>query len=122
MTAIRSECTLLTYRWLDRPAADPWSRFDFFLVCAALGDQFAESWVESVLPVPPMLLRVLRVLRVLRILRLLKGAQDLRTLIMTMVYSFPALVNVCAVLALITFIYAVRGHCASPTWMSSLQV
>ena len=54
--------------------ADAWSRFDFILVLGALADQFATELVRSLLPVPPMLLRVLRVLRVLSILRLLKGA------------------------------------------------
>ena len=88
---------------------DAWSRFDFFLVCGALADQFAAELVRAVLPVPPMLLRVLRVLRVLRIIRLLKNAKELRNLIMTMIYSFPSLVNVCAVLALIVFMYSVLG-------------
>jgi hypothetical protein len=65
----------------------------------------------QVLPIPPMLLRVLRVLRVLRILRLLKGpsAKELRTLIITMILSFPALANVGSVLALIVFMFAVLG-------------
>ena len=53
------------------------------------------EWLATILPVPPMLLRVLRVVRVLRILRLLKGAKELRTLIMTMIYAFPSLINVC---------------------------
>jgi hypothetical protein len=53
-----------------------------------------------------MLLRVLRILRILRILRLLKGAKEIRDLIMTMVLSFPALINVGSVLALIVFMWA----------------
>ena len=56
-----------------------------------------------------MLLRVLRILRILRILRLLKGAKDLRDLIVTMVLSFPSLLNVGSLLALILFIFSVLG-------------
>ena len=88
---------------------DAWNRFDFFLVCTSLLDQFAEEFLEQYLPIPPMLLRVLRILRILRILRLLKGAKELRNLIVTMVLSFPSLFNVASLLSLIIFIYSVLG-------------
>ena len=89
--------------------SDSWCRFDFFLVCTSLADQFATELLEQYLPLPPMLLRVLRVLRILRILRLLKGAKELRDLIVTMILSFPSLLNVGSLLALILFIYSVLG-------------
>ena len=88
---------------------DGWCRFDFFLVCAALVDQFATELLAAVLPMPPMLLRMLRVFRILRILRLLKGARQLRELILTMILSFPSLLNVGSLLAIVIFIYAVLG-------------
>ena len=88
---------------------DNWCRFDFFLVCSSLVDQFAAELLAAVLPLPPMLLRVLRVFRILRILRLLKGAKELRNLILTMILSFPSLLNVCSILALVVFMYAVLG-------------
>ena len=88
---------------------DGWNRFDFTLVCTSLVDQFATELLARYLPLPPMLLRVLRVFRILRILRLLKGAKDLRDLIVTMVLSLPALINVGSLLALVMFIYAVIG-------------
>jgi len=90
---------------------DNWCRFDCTLVCTSLLDQFAADLLEQILPIPPMVLRVLRVLRILRILRLLKGpgAKQVRDLIMTLVLSFPALINVGGVLALIVFMYAVLG-------------
>ena len=89
--------------------ADAWCQFDFFLVCTSLLDQFASEFLEQYLPIPPMLLRVMRILRILRILRLLKGAKELRDLIVTMVLSFPSLLNVGSLLALIMFIYSVLG-------------
>ena len=93
------------------PAAyfgDGWCRFDFFLVCTAVVDEFVS--VESAVPIPPYLLRVMRVVRILRILRLLKGAKELRNLIVTMLLSFPSLVNVSSLLALVVFIYSVLGR------------
>ena len=89
--------------------ADAWCTFDFFLVCTSLLDQFASELLEQYLPIPPMLLRVMRILRILRILRLLKGAKELRDLIVTMVLSFPSLLNIGSLLALIIFIYSVLG-------------
>ena len=88
---------------------DGWNRFDFFLVCTSLLDQFAADTFAKFLPVPPMLLRILRVARIMRILRLLKGFKGLRDLLMTMVLSFPSFVNVGGLLLLVTFIYAVLG-------------
>ena len=89
--------------------SSPWCCFDFFLVCTSLLDQFASELLVQILPIPPMLLRVLRVLRILRILRLLKGARQLRDLLVTMMLSFPSLLNVGALLLIVTFIYSVLG-------------
>ena len=88
---------------------DSWCRFDFLLVCLALIDQLATEVLAAYLPLPPMLLRVLRVFRILRILRLLKGAKQLRDLIVTIILSFPSLLNVSSLLALLLFIYSVLG-------------
>ncbi len=89
---------------------DLWCCFDFFLVCTSLVDEFAEELLAQILPMPPMLLRVLRIFRILRILRLLRHAKGLRDLIVTMILSFPSLLNVGSLLALIIFIYAVLGR------------
>ena len=85
-----------------------WNRLDFTLVCISIVDKTFESVMQA-LPVPPMLLRVLRILRILRILRLLKGFKELRDLIVTIVLSFPALLNVGSLLALTIFIFSVLG-------------
>ena len=82
---------------------DGWCRFDFFLVCTSFLDQFFNELLNSILPVPPTVLRVLRVARVLRILRLLKNLKGLRDLVMTLVFAFPGLMNVGALLGLIIF-------------------
>ena len=86
-----------------------WNRFDFFLVCVSLLDQFAAELLVKLLPVPPMLLRVIRVARIMRILRLLKRYKRLRDLVKTTVLSFPSFLNVGSLLGLVTFVYAVLG-------------
>lgn len=75
----------------------------------AILDQFFLEMLMTYLPVPPTMLRVLRVARVLRILRLLKNLKGLRDLVMTLVFAFPALVNVGALLLIVMYMYAVLG-------------
>ena len=60
-------------------------------------------------PVSPTLLRVVRVFRIGRILRLIKAAKGIRKLLFALIVSLPALFNIGALLALITFIYAIIG-------------
>ena len=105
------ECVLkLSALGLDGYFGDGWCRFDFFLVCMSLLDQFATDFLARYLPLPPMLLRVMRIFRILRILRLLRHAKSLRDLLVTMILSFPSLLNVGSLLALIIFVYAVLGQ------------
>ncbi|XP_065337432.1 sodium channel protein 60E isoform X5 [Cloeon dipterum] len=86
----------------------PWNLFDFILVMASiLGIVMEDMMVD--LPVSPTLLRVVRVFRIGRILRLIKAAKGIRKLLFALVVSLPALFNIGALLALITFIYAIIG-------------
>ena len=71
-------------------------------------DQFFSEWLLAILPMPPTVLRVLRVARVLRILRLLKNLKGLRDLVMTLVFAFPSLANISALIGIIMFMYANR--------------
>ena len=87
---------------------EPRCRFDFFLVCTSALDQFFVELIAEYLPVPPTMLRVLRVARVLRILRLLKNLKGLRDLVMTLVFAFPSLANISALIGIIMFMYANR--------------
>ena len=85
-----------------------WNRFDFTLILFAFIDDVAAD-LSSLLPVPPFLLRVMRLLRIIRILRILKGVKGLRDLVTTIILSLPPVFNVCSLLALVMFIYAVLG-------------
>ena len=44
-----------------------------------------------------------------RVLRLIKGAKGIRTLLFSLVMAFPALMNICLLLFLVMFIFAVFG-------------
>lgn len=72
-------------------------------------DIFLISDLHVTLPIPPGMLRIVRVFRVGRILRSLKAAQGLRKLLFALTISLPTLVNIGALLGLITFIYAILG-------------
>ena len=57
----------------------------------------------------PTLLRVVRVAKVGRVLRLIKGAKGIRTLLFALAMSAPALFNICLLLFLVVFIFAIFG-------------
>ena len=83
-----------------------WCRFEFALLMCAIPEKMASHGMVSV---PPMIFRVVRLTKILRMVRLLQGAKDLRELLQTLAVSVPALVNVCSLLLLMMFIYAVLG-------------
>ena len=85
-----------------------WNIFDFVLVIASIVGIVMEDMMED-FPVSPTLLRVVRVFRIGRILRLIKAAKGIRKLLFALIVSLPALFNIGALLALITFIYAIIG-------------
>ena len=57
----------------------------------------------------PTLLRVVRVAKIGRVLRLVKGARGIRTLLFALAMSMPALFNICLLLFLVMFIFAIFG-------------
>ena len=60
-------------------------------------------------PVNPGLLRVFRIARVVRLLRVLQFAKGIRQLLVALIISLPALLNVGTLLFLVIFIYAIIG-------------
>eukprot|EP00736_Rhodelphis_marinus_P010022 Rmarinus@m.20403 len=79
--------------------SDPWNRFDFTVVIGSiLSLTFTQRNISF-----------LRLIRVLRVFKLMKKAGPVRTLLKTLVVSFPTLLNVGALLLLVFFVYAVVG-------------
>lgn len=77
-----------------------WNRFDFILVILS----FVGETVDL-----GQLATLLRIVRVARIFRLVRTSRGLQTMFKTLLFSFPQLLNVGAVLLLVFFIYAVVG-------------
>ena len=57
----------------------------------------------------PTILRIIRLFRVTRVLRLIKEAKGIRTLLIALMMSIPALLNIGSLLILVIFIYAIIG-------------
>lgn len=57
----------------------------------------------------PTILRIIRLFRVTRVLRLIKEAKGIRTLLIALMMSIPALFNIASLLILVIFIYAIIG-------------
>jgi len=88
-------------------AQNPWNRFDFVVVIGSILDIIFSSLQGFDLG--SLLGKVFRIARVLRVIRLAKNITGLRRLIVTLVASIPALINVGALLLLLFFIYAIMG-------------
>lgn len=87
---------------------EPWNLFDVVVVFMSVAGMFLSDLIEKYF-VSPTLLRVVRVAKVGRVLRLIKGAKGIRTLLFALAMSLPALFNICLLLFLVMFIFAIFG-------------
>lgn len=87
---------------------EPWNIFDFIVVILSILGVVMKEYVAKYF-VSPTLFRVARVVKVGRVLRLVKGAKGIRTLLFALAMSLPALFNICLLLFLVMFIYAIFG-------------
>ncbi|OXA57494.1 Sodium channel protein para [Folsomia candida] len=87
---------------------EPWNLFDFVVVLMSIAGMMLSDLIEKYF-VSPTLLRVVRVAKVGRVLRLVKGAKGIRTLLFALAMSLPALFNICLLLFLVMFIFAIFG-------------
>ncbi|RWS17361.1 uncharacterized protein B4U79_11701, partial [Dinothrombium tinctorium] len=103
-----AECVLKMFalRWYY--FKEPWNVFDFVIVILSIAGSVLKEWISRYF-VSPTLLRVVRVVKVGRVLRLVKSARGIRTLLFALAMSLPALFNICLLLFLVIFIYAIFG-------------
>ncbi|RWS16117.1 skeletal muscle sodium channel alpha subunit-like protein, partial [Dinothrombium tinctorium] len=103
-----AECGLKIFalRWYY--FKEPWNVFDFVVVILSIAGSMLKDFIEKYF-VSPTLLRVVRVVKIGRVLRLVKGARGIRTLLFALAMSLPALFNICLLLFLVMFIYAIFG-------------
>eukprot|EP00818_Percolomonas_sp_WS_P004657 CAMPEP_0117436504 /NCGR_PEP_ID=MMETSP0759-20121206/1040_1 /TAXON_ID=63605 /ORGANISM="Percolomonas cosmopolitus, Strain WS" /LENGTH=1762 /DNA_ID=CAMNT_0005228103 /DNA_START=105 /DNA_END=5393 /DNA_ORIENTATION=- len=87
---------------------DGWNLFDGFVVLLSIFG-IVMNYLDTGIGLNPTILRVFRVFRIFRILRLVKTAKRIRTLLETLYYSVPSMVNVMLTVALVAFIYSIIG-------------
>ncbi|XP_050562487.1 sodium channel protein para isoform X34 [Spodoptera frugiperda] len=103
-----SECLLKMFALRYHYFVEPWNLFDFVVVNFSILSLVLSDIIEKYF-VSPTLLRVVRVAKVGRVLRLVKGAKGIRTLLFALAMSLPALFNICLLLFLVMFIFAIFG-------------
>ncbi|KAK4321726.1 hypothetical protein Pmani_007468 [Petrolisthes manimaculis] len=103
-----SECVLKVFALRWHYFKEPWNLFDFVVVIMSILGLVLKDLIEKYF-VSPTLLRVVRVAKVGRVLRLVKGAKGIRTLLFALAMSLPALFNICLLLFLVMFIFAIFG-------------
>ncbi|CAG5099650.1 Oidioi.mRNA.OKI2018_I69.XSR.g16619.t1.cds [Oikopleura dioica] len=86
---------------------DHFNNFDFIVIMlSSIGiilEQFLDFFIS------PTLLRVVRVFRIFRVLRVIKAARGIRRLMITLLTSIPALLNIAVLLFLGMVIFAILG-------------
>nr|AMD09816.1 sodium channel alpha subunit [Acartia hudsonica] len=103
-----TECALKIFALRQHYFKEPWNIFDFVVVILSIFGILLSDLIEKYF-VSPTLLRVVRVAKIGRVLRLVKSARGIRTLLFALAMSMPALFNICLLLFLVMFIFAIFG-------------
>ncbi|XP_057653296.1 sodium channel protein para isoform X3 [Diorhabda carinulata] len=103
-----TECLMKMFALRYHYFTEPWNLFDLVVVILSILGLVLSDIIEKYF-VSPTLLRVVRVAKVGRVLRLVKGAKGIRTLLFALAMSLPALFNICLLLFLVMFIFAIFG-------------
>lgn len=101
------ECVCKVFAMRHYYFREPWNMFDFIVVNLSILGVMTQNVANYF--VSPTLLRVVRIIKVGRSLRLVRSAKGVRTLLFALAMSLPALFNICLLLFLVMFIYAIFG-------------
>jgi hypothetical protein len=96
---------------------DAWNVFDFTIASSSVIALVLDLSVNLAVPWAPStaggvgggIVGLLRILRVFRVFRFLRFAANIRRLVLTLIVSLPALINIFVVYILVIFIYSVVG-------------
>ena len=81
--------------------------FDLIILVSSIFDIILEIYFS--IPIVPTILRVVRLLKLGRIIRLTKHAKGIQAILLALIKSLPALVNIGLLLCLIIYIFAIFG-------------
>ncbi|XP_032264871.1 sodium channel protein type 7 subunit alpha isoform X1 [Phoca vitulina] len=85
-----------------------WNIFDFMVVIFSVTELFLPMTIGYYL-VPPSIMELIRLSRIIHILRPGKGPKVFRDLLLPLMLSLPALLNVGLLIFLVMFVYAIFG-------------
>ncbi|KAH8044650.1 calcium ion channel [Aureococcus anophagefferens] len=97
--------------------ADPWNRFDAFIVLTSLVDN-ASEFMATFYHIPLLNAMNLSLFRIFRLARrqLVNVNPGLKTLLQSLIVSLPSLFNVGSLLVLLIFVYAASAPTSTTTW------
>ena len=101
---------LLAMGW-NQYIVDPWHKFDFFLVLAAIASaavSIAASASGTKLGGTPIA-TLLRILRLARLFRIVKSNAGLQRVVRAIIYAIPQIFNVMGIIMLLWFIFSIVG-------------
>ena len=104
---IHSECVVKIVGLRAYYFRDPFNVFDFIVIMLSAVGLILENLLQFF--VSPTLLRVVRVFRIFRVLRVIKAARGIRRLMITLMVSIPALLNIAVLLFLGMVIFSILG-------------
>jgi len=85
-----------------------WNIFDFMVVIFSVTELFLPMTIGYYL-VPPSIMELIRLSRIIHILRPGKGPKVFRDLLLPLMLSLPALLNIGLLIFLVMFVYAIFG-------------
>ena len=90
--------------------SEGWNVFDLLVVIVALLEKALEVFAGATIKGALFrLARLARGARVLRTLRMIKSSRAIQSLLMTLLYSIPPLLNIMTIFGILMFVYAVLG-------------
>ena len=90
--------------------SEGWNVFDSLVVTAAVVEKLLQVVAAGHVKGSFLrLVRLARAARVLRTLRMIKASRSIQSLLMTLLYSVPALLNILFLFCILVFVYAVLG-------------
>ncbi|XP_067597771.1 sodium channel protein type 7 subunit alpha isoform X2 [Pseudorca crassidens] len=108
VTLYTGECVLKLIVFRYNYFTNGWNIFDFMVVVFSMTGLFLPLMVGYYL-VPPSLVQLILLSRIIHILRPEKGPKVFHDLLLPLVLSLPALLNISLLIFLIMFVYAIFG-------------
>eukprot|EP00474_Spongospora_subterranea_P010840 CRZ11298.1 hypothetical protein [Spongospora subterranea] len=111
----QTELLMKMYVWRIHFFRNGWNMFDLFVVSTSTLEVWSMMFIGSLGGIDPKVLRLLRIfrtlraIRALRVLRTITFLRSLQVIATTLLRSLPAMSNIFALIALVTYVFAIIG-------------